>query len=157
MAMKYAGLEAHTGCTVPADKTETPGTTAMEQSRMLDRTVQIVSAYVTHNQVTSSDLADLIRSVHTALCGLGSEPEVPAPSSRPAVSAAESVTPDYLVCLEDGRKLKMLRRYLRTRFDMTPDEYRAKWGLPADYPMVAPNYARVRSRHAKTIGLGRKR
>lgn len=131
--------------------------TAMEQTMILDRTVQIVAAYVSHNQVKADALADIIRSVHAALTSLETPTEAPVPPSKPAISAAESVTPDYLVCLEDGRKLKMLKRYLRTRFDMTPEEYRAKWGLPADYPMVAPNYARVRSRHAKTIGLGKKR
>ena len=125
------------------------------QTSLLAHTAQIVSAYLSHNPLAADALPDLIRSVHAALSTLEAEsPQAPIPL-QPAVSAADSVTPGYIICLEDGRKLKMLRRYLRTRFNMTPEDYRKKWGLPADYPMVAPNYARVRSRHAKTIGLGK--
>lgn len=125
------------------------------QSEMLDLTTEIVSAYVSNNPVPSSGLAELIISVHATLTDLASEDEV-EPRPEPAVPISKSLTPDFLVCLEDGKKLKMLKRYLRTRYSLTPEEYRARWGLPADYPMVAPNYAKVRSQKAKEIGLGRK-
>ncbi|MFT3810513.1 MAG: MucR family transcriptional regulator [Micropepsaceae bacterium] len=117
----------------------------------------IVSAYVGRNQILQSDLPVLIKSVYDALAGL-SQPsaDVEAPAAlKPAVSVRKSVTDDYIICLEDGAKLKMLKRYLRTHYDMSPDEYRAKWGLPSDYPMVAPNYAQARSEMAKRIGLGK--
>lgn len=127
------------------------------EADVLDMTVEIVASYVANNTIESDALPDLIRSVHAAITSLSAEtgvvPEVP----EPAVPVSKSVTPEYLVCLEDGRKLKMLKRYLRTRFDMTPEDYRAKWNLPADYPMVAPNYAKLRSKHAKQIGLGKKK
>lgn len=119
---------------------------------------EIVAAYVSTNSVQSGQLPDLIRSVFDALAGLGNgeEPAAPAPAPlQPPIPIRKSVTPDYIVCLEDGRKLKMLKRHLRTRYNMSPSEYRAKWSLPADYPMVAPNYAARRSEFAKTIGLGR--
>ncbi|MEO1642252.1 MAG: MucR family transcriptional regulator [Pseudomonadota bacterium] len=125
------------------------------KAEMLDLTTEIVSAYVSNNPVPSGNLADLIQSVHTTLTDLASEDET-APRPDPAVPVSKSITPDFLICLEDGKKLKMLKRYLRTRYSLTPDEYRARWGLPADYPMVAPNYAKVRSQKAKEIGLGRK-
>ncbi|MFN3314285.1 MAG: MucR family transcriptional regulator [Hyphomonas sp.] len=123
----------------------------------LDMTVEIVASYVANNSIDSSALPDLIRSVHSAITSLSGEAPVPAAAQDPAVPIAKSVTPDFLICLEDGRKLKMLKRYLRTRYDMSPEDYREKWGLPLDYPMVAPNYAKLRSRHAKQIGLGKKR
>lgn len=123
----------------------------------LEMTVEIISSYVANNSVPSSDLPELIRSVHATILSLGETAPEEDVSQEPAVPVAKSITPDYLICLEDGRHLKMLKRYLRTRFDMTPEEYRAKWGLPADYPMVAPNYARLRSAHAREIGLGKKR
>jgi predicted transcriptional regulator len=98
----------------------------------------------------------MIKSVHGMLLGIASAPNADAPTAqKPAVAIRKSVTPEYVVCLEDGKKLKMLKRYLRSNYDMTPEEYRAKWGLPADYPMVAPNYAKQRSEFAKQIGLGR--
>ena len=128
----------------------------MEDAEMLvTLTADIVAAHVSNNSVAISDVPLVIRSVHDALSGLGGavEPEV---KQEPAVSIRASVKPDYIVCLEDGRKLKMLRRHLMTRYGMTPDEYRAKWNLPADYPMVAPNYAEQRSALAKKIGLGTK-
>lgn len=125
------------------------------QSEMLDLTTEIVSAYVSNNPVPSSGLAELIMSVHATLTDLASDDEA-EPRPEPAVPISKSLTPDFLVCLEDGKKLKMLKRYLRTRYSLTPEEYRARWGLPADYPMVAPNYAKVRSQKAKEIGLGRK-
>ena len=119
-------------------------------------TADIVAAHVSNNSVAISDIPLVIRSVHEALAGLasGAEPE-PEPQ-QPAVSVRSSVKPDYIVCLEDGKKLKMLRRYLMTNFGMSPDEYRAKWNLPKDYPMVAPNYSERRRVLAKEIGLGSK-
>ncbi|MEE3622980.1 MucR family transcriptional regulator [Nitrospirillum sp. BR 11752] len=122
----------------------------------LKLSADIVAAYVTKNQVAPNDLPGLIQSVYGGLVRVDSPaPEViPEVKQAPAVSIRKSVTPDYIVCLEDGKKLKMLKRYLRTAYNLTPDEYRAKWGLPADYPMVAPNYAEQRSGLAKQIGLG---
>ncbi|WP_294029981.1 MucR family transcriptional regulator [Sphingopyxis sp.] len=119
-------------------------------------TADIVAAHVSNNSVAISDIPLVIRSVHEALTGLasGAEPE-PEPQ-QPAVSVRASVKPDYIVCLEDGKKLKMLRRHLMTHFGMTPEDYRAKWNLPKDYPMVAPNYAEKRRALAKQIGLGTK-
>jgi predicted transcriptional regulator len=118
-------------------------------------TADIVAAHVSNNSVAISDLSLLINNVHAALSSLGNEPaeeEKPVP----AVSIRASVKPDHIICLEDGKKLKMLRRHLMTHYGMTPDDYRAKWGLPADYPMVAPNYAERRRVLAKEIGLGTK-
>lgn len=129
----------------------------LEESELLEMTVEIVSSYVANNSLQAGALPDLIRTIHATILGLANETEEPREKLEPAVPVSKSVTPEYIVCLEDGRKLKMLKRYLRTRYDMTPEEYRAKWGLPADYPMVAPNYAKLRSRHAKQIGLGKKR
>ena len=120
-------------------------------------TADIVSAHVSNNSVAVSDLPLLISNVHGALFGLGERKEEPAARPEPAVSIRSSIKPDYIVCLEDGKKLKMLKRYLKTNFDMTPDEYRQRWGLSADYPMVAPNYAEQRRALAKKIGLGTKR
>jgi predicted transcriptional regulator len=118
----------------------------------------IVQAYVGNNRASVSDVAALVRDVHATLAGLGRTGSEPAATTlKPAVPIKKSITPDYVVCLEDGKKLKMLKRYLRTRYKLTTDEYRAKWGLPADYPMVAPNYSTRRSEFAKKIGLGRKR
>ncbi|MFQ5535388.1 MAG: MucR family transcriptional regulator [Sphingomonadales bacterium] len=123
---------------------------------VLRMTVDIVSAYVSNNNVEADQVAEVIETIHTTLNKLlQPAEEMPAPQ-KPAVSVRRSVTPDYIVCLEDGRKLKMLKRYLRSRYGLSPDEYRQKWGLAADYPMVAPNYAAQRSRFAKEIGLGRK-
>jgi predicted transcriptional regulator len=124
---------------------------------LVETTAAVVSAYVSHNALSRSDLPNLIANVHSALQGLGAgaSPE-PVTELKPAVSIRKSVTPDYIVCLEDGKSFKSLKRHLRTHFDMSPDEYRAKWGLPSDYPMVAPNYSAVRSGLAKSSGLGRK-
>ena len=124
---------------------------------LITLTADIVSAHVSNNSVAVSDLPLLIGNVHAALSGLGPRAEEPAPKPEPAVSIRSSVKPDYIVCLEDGKKLKMLKRHLMTHYNMTPDDYRKKWGLPADYPMVAPNYAEQRRALAKTIGLGTKR
>lgn len=123
-------------------------------SELLALTTNIVAAHVANNSVAVADLPRLIRDVHETLTSVGGtgprEPERPTP----AVPIKKSVTPDYVVCLEDGKKLKMLKRHLKTAYNMTPDEYRDRWGLGADYPMVAPNYAKQRSRLAKQIGLG---
>lgn len=127
------------------------------QDELLQMAVDIVSAYVSNNALASGQIPDLITTVYSSLNAL-SKPameEKPAPQ-KPAVSIRKSITDDFIVCLEDGKKLKMLKRHLRTNYGMTPEEYRAKWGLPADYPMVAPNYAKQRSAFAKKIGLGRK-
>lgn len=122
----------------------------------LQLTAGIVAAFVRNNRVTPEQLADLIRTVHRTLEGLGQgKDEAPAERSKPAVPISKSVNDDYIVCLEDGKKLKMLKRYLRSTYGMSPEEYRRKWGLPGDYPMVAPNYAARRSEFAKKIGLGR--
>lgn len=119
-------------------------------------TSDIVAAHVSNNDVAIADLPDLITNVYTALANLGEPVEVEEPKPQPAVAIRNSIKPDYIVCLEDGKKLKMLKRYIRTNFNMSPEEYRARWGLPADYPMVAPNYAEKRRDLAKKIGLGRK-
>lgn len=124
---------------------------------LITLTADIVSAHVSNNSVAVSDLPLLIQNVHSALNGLGEGKEEPAPKQEPAVSIRSSIKPDYVVCLEDGKKLKMLKRHLMTHYNMTPDEYRQKWGLSADYPMVAPNYAEQRRMLAKKIGLGTKR
>jgi predicted transcriptional regulator len=124
---------------------------------LITLTADIVSAHVSNNSVAVSDLPLLINNVHGALRALGGGKEEPAPKPEPAVSIRSSIKPDYVVCLEDGKKLKMLKRHLMTHYNMTPDEYRQKWGLPADYPMVAPNYAEQRRTLAKKIGLGTKR
>ncbi|MFT8244293.1 MucR family transcriptional regulator [Roseomonas sp. BN140053] len=131
------------------------------ESRVADRgdvlqlTAQIVSAHVSNNAVQHTDLPGLIAEVHRALLGLGRPAEPPAVARpEPAVPVKKSIQPEYLVCLEDGKKLKMLKRHLKTAYNMTPEEYRERWGLPPDYPMVAPNYAEHRSSLAKRIGLG---
>ena len=128
------------------------------QETFITLTADIVAAHVSNNSVAVNDLPTLISNVHTALAALtGPAPVEPAPKQEPAVSIRSSIKPDYVVCLEDGKKLKMLKRHLMTHYQMTPDQYRAKWGLPADYPMVAPNYAEQRRMLAKSIGLGTKR
>lgn len=125
---------------------------------LITLTADIVAAHVSNNSVAVSDLATLIANVHGALSGLGGKPEPePEPKQEPAVSVRSSIKPDYIVCLEDGKKLKMLKRHLMTHYQMTPEQYRTKWNLPADYPMVAPNYAEQRRTLAKKIGLGTKR
>jgi predicted transcriptional regulator len=124
---------------------------------LMRMTADVVSSYVSNNSLPTAQLTDLISAVYTSLKGIGggSVPEPKAEPAKPAVSVKRSITPDYLICLEDGKKLKMLKRHLRSTYNMTPDDYRAKWNLPADYPMVAPNYAEQRSAFAKQIGLGR--
>jgi predicted transcriptional regulator len=123
---------------------------------LLKLATNIVSAYVSNNPVPVSDLPGMIKSVFATLGGLsGASPNDTGTTQKPAVTVKKSITPEYIICLEDGKKLKMLKRYLRSRYSLTPEEYRMKWGLPADYPMVAPNYAEQRSQFAKKIGLGR--
>jgi len=125
---------------------------------LVEMAAEIVSAYVSANQVPPQDLPALIRTVHSALSEVaGAGPATQDLAQEPAVAIKKSVTPDFIICLEDGKKFKSLKRHLRTRYSMTPDEYRAKWGLPHDYPMVAPNYAKERSNLAKRMGLGHAR
>jgi predicted transcriptional regulator len=125
-------------------------------SAILRMTADIVSAYVSKNVLPAQQIPEVINTVFISLTGLNGQPrEAQAEPQKPAVPIRKSVTPEYIVCLEDGKKLKMLKRHLRSTYGMTPDEYRAKWNLPPDYPMVAPNYAAQRSEFAKKIGLGR--
>ena len=137
-----------------ANDSETIG---LSKSDLLRLSADIVAAYVGRNAVGVSAVPDVLRQVYDALSHLGEAPAqiAPAQKQRPAVPVARSVQHDHIVCLEDGKQLKMLKRYLRSRFDMSPEEYRRKWGLPPDYPMVAPAYAERRSAFAKEIGLGR--
>lgn len=121
---------------------------------VMARTGEIISAFVSHNALSVGELETLIKSVHAALCAVNGAPSE-ASEAKPAVSVRKSIAPDHLVCLEDGKKLKMLKRYLRSRYQLSPEEYRDKWSLPRDYPMVAPNYSAQRSLFAKRIGLGR--
>lgn len=125
---------------------------------LVDMTASIVSAYVSANQVNPQDLPALIRTVHSVLREVAGGVQTSIePAQEPAISVKKSVTPEYIICLEDGKKFKSLKRHLRTRYSMTPEEYRTKWGLPHDYPMVAPNYAKARSDLAKRMGLGHAR
>ena len=124
------------------------------RSELLELTSEIVAAHVSNNTLAVNDLPQLIQDVYTTLATVGTG-QASSERPQPAVSIKKSVTPDHIICLEDGKKLKMLKRHLKTSFDMTPDEYREKWGLPRDYPMVAPNYAKHRSKLAKEIGLGK--
>jgi predicted transcriptional regulator len=126
------------------------------EEELLRMTTDVVAAYVRNNTLPTAQLAEVIHAVYNSLRGLDGQVVEPQPEPlKPAVPLRKSITPDYLICLEDGKKLKMLKRHLRSTYNMTPDEYRAKWGLGADYPMVAPNYAEQRSEFAKKIGLGR--
>lgn len=123
-------------------------------SDILALTAQIVSAHVAHNAVAASALPGLIQEVHRTLSSIQSSPAPASQRPEPAVPIAKSVTPEFIICLEDGKKMKMLKRHLKTSFKMTPEQYRERWGLPPDYPMVAPRYAKQRSSLAKKIGLG---
>jgi predicted transcriptional regulator len=126
--------------------------------RFIELTASIVSAYVSNNSVPASDLPALIGQVHAALTRVLSGPgDAPREPSKAAIPVKKSITPEYLVCLEDGKKFKSLKRHLRAQYNMTPEQYREKWGLAPDYPMVAPNYAAARSRLAKQMGLGQQR
>lgn len=121
-------------------------------------TAKVVAAYVGNNTVSVHELPSLIHNVQAAFRNLGEDKQTPVKSELvPAVAIKKSVTPEFIICLEDGKKLKMLKRHLKTVYDLSPDEYRAKWGLPSEYPMVAPNYAKARSEMATKLGLGRKR
>lgn len=127
-------------------------------SKLIELSADIVAAYVANNSVMTGDLPGLIANVHASLAKLGGEPEAPATGPLvPAVSIRKSVTPDAIICLEDGKSFKSLKRHLRSSFNMTPEQYRTKWGLPVDYPMVAPAYAEARSALAKSMGLGQQR
>ncbi len=125
-------------------------------SDVLRMTADVVAAYVRNNPLATNDLPEVISLVHASLTDIGRDASAAAVPLQPAVPIRRSVTPDYIVCLEDGKKLKMLKRHLRTSYNLTPDEYRTKWQLGPDYPMVAPNYAKRRSEFAKQIGLGQK-
>ena len=127
-------------------------------SNFIELTAEIVSAYVSNNSVSASELPGLINQVHSALARVSAgHGEVPSEPLKPAISVKRSITPDFIVCLEDGKKFKSLKRHLRTQYNMTPEAYREKWDLPPDYPMVAPNYAAARSQLAKQMGLGQQR
>jgi predicted transcriptional regulator len=123
-------------------------------NELLSLTTEIVAAHVSNNTVAVTDLPQLIEQVYRTLANVGVEPAPAVERPQPAVPIKKSVMPDYIICLEDGKKLKMLKRHLKTAYDMTPEEYRERWALPPDYPMVAPNYAKQRSKLAKQIGLG---
>ncbi len=130
----------------------------MAKTKLVELTAEIISAYVSNNEVVASELPALIQDIHQALSRVTNN--LPAPEReelRPAIPIKRSVTPDYIICLEDGQKFKSLKRHLRTHYNLTPEEYREKWGLPHDYPMVAPNYAAARSALAKKMGLGTRR
>lgn len=129
---------------------------SISDAELLHMASDIAAAYVSHNNLSAEQLPDVIKTVHATLWSVGRGSGRDRDNPKPAVPVRRSITPDYIVCLEDGKRLKMLKRHLRSAYNMTPDEYRAKWSLPSDYPMVAPNYAKQRSQFAKKIGLGRK-
>ncbi|HEX3861458.1 MAG TPA: MucR family transcriptional regulator [Stellaceae bacterium] len=128
--------------------------TSDQANDLLALTTEIVAAHVSNNTVAVGDLPQLINQIYNSLANIGTAVPVPTTRPQPAVSVKKSVQPEYIVCLEDGKKLKMLKRHLKTAYNMSPETYRERWGLPSDYPMVAPNYAQQRSRLAKEIGLG---
>lgn len=130
---------------------------SQSHTELLALTADIVASHFANNTVAPAEVPGVIESVYATLARLGTPVVVPVPKPEPAVSIRSSIKPDHIVCLEDGKKLKMLKRHLMTRYGMTPDDYRTKWGLPGDYPMVAPNYAEQRRTLAKSIGLGTKR
>ena len=135
---------------------ETSDKSALSSDELMRLTSDIVASFVSNNPVTTDGLPDVIRAVYKTVSGLAGSPETKVEEKpKPAVPISKSVTEDFIVCLEDGKKLKMLKRYLRSRYDMSPDEYRRRWGLGADYPMVAPSYTERRSEFAKKIGLGK--
>jgi predicted transcriptional regulator len=129
-----------------------------DNTPITEMAVDIVTAYVGNNSVSAAELPEIIRNVYSALSAADTQGNAPPqPPQKPAVSPRRSITPDYIICLEDGGKFKSLKRHLRAKYDMSPDEYRTKWGLASDYPMVAPSYAEARSKLAKEMGLGRGR
>lgn len=125
-----------------------------DHTDLLTFTTEIVSSHLANNQVAADEIPGLIQKVYKTLANVNGEGSAMTERPQPAVPIKKSVTPDYIICLEDGKKLKMLKRHLKTAYNMTPEEYKERWGLPADYPMVAPNYAQQRSKLAKEIGLG---
>ena len=127
----------------------------IDREELLRMTTDVVASYLSHNPVAVENVPDLIKSVHATMNEVSGQTSAPEPKSKPAVAVSRSVQEEFIVCLEDGKKLKMLKRYLRSQYDMSPDDYRRKWNLPSDYPMVAPAYSRKRSQFAKDIGLGR--
>jgi predicted transcriptional regulator len=129
----------------------------MSDPKFSELTANIVSAYLRNHSVPASDIPGLISQIHSALSRVSSGADLAAEPLKPAIPVKKSITPEYLVCLEDGKKFKSLKRHLRTQYNMTPEQYRDKWDLPADYPMVAPNYAQARSALAKQMGLGQQR
>jgi predicted transcriptional regulator len=135
--------------------------TEATSANYIELAADIVSAYVSNNPVPANELSSLIQEVHTALLrvtsGGGGGAPVPSEAQKPAIAVKKSLNSDYIICLEDGKKFKSLKRHLRTQYNMSPEEYREKWGLPPDYPMVAPNYAKARSNLAKQMGLGQQR
>jgi len=142
----------------PNQKKDTKMAVAVDGADVIELAAEIVSAYVSNNSVPASDLPGLINDVYMALTQVGSAPvEVSVEPLKPAISVKKSIHTDYIICLEDGKKFKSLKRHLRTQYNMSPEQYREKWGLPADYPMVAPTYAAARSRLAKEMGLGQQR
>lgn len=128
-----------------------------DHTQLLLLTTDIVSAHLSNNQMVQDEIPALIQKVYKTLSNVSTDGAAMAERPQPAVPIKRSIAPDHIICLEDGKKLKMLKRHLKTAYDMTPEEYRERWGLPADYPMVAPNYAKQRSKLAKDIGLGSKR
>ena len=130
--------------------------TELDAAETLHLATEIVAAFVSNNAVAADKLPALLQDVHDAVRALAKGGTASAGSQEPAINVKKSITPDYIICLEDGKKLKMLKRYLRTHYNLSPEDYRRKWGLPADYPLVAPNYAAARSALAKSMGLGRK-
>jgi predicted transcriptional regulator len=136
---------------------EKNSTDMLSNEKLMNATAQVAAAYVGHNNVAATDIPDLIGTIYNSLVRIGSGQGLPQGRPEPAVPAKKSVFPDYIVCLEDGKKLKMLKRHLKTSYNMSPEQYRERWNLPPDYPMVAPNYAKQRSKLAKQIGLGTSR
>ncbi len=131
---------------------------SLPHAEVLQMTIKVVSAYVGHNSVGKAQIPEVIKSVYASLAGLDGHTELGAKAKqKPAVPIKKSITPDYVICLEDGKKFKMLKRHLRTTYGLSPEDYRARWGLGSDYPMVAPNYSKRRSAFAKKIGLGKRR
>ena len=144
-------------CCVTLLGTKTMNDNELAEDMLMTLTADIVAAHVSNNSVAVNDLPTLIANVHAALTGISANRSAPEAKPEPKVPIRSSIKPDYIVCLEDGKKLKMLKRHLMTHYQLTPDQYRQKWGLNADYPMVAPNYAEQRRTLAKSIGLGTKR
>lgn len=127
----------------------------IDREELLRMTTEIVSSYLSHNSMPAESVPDLIKSVHSTMNSVSLSQDKAEQKAKPAVAVSKSIADEHIVCLEDGKKLKMLKRYLRSQYNMSPEEYRQKWNLPADYPMVAPAYSRKRSQFAKDIGLGR--